>query len=256
MPSTTPPGTAALPDTRALALVLGLVGFAASVAYEFLLRPVAWRLPAAGRWSLELAPLSLSVALLVGHVLAVRPRGRGWPAALLPAAVRGRPAFVVPAHSVWSGTAAIVLMLLAAGAVVTERSGDSVRLPRHGWIPSLVAPAVVIVLAVLVLYGCPRVALLPGGVEVRGIRTRTARWSALVPGGPPAPPPRAWRLILLLTAGADRPPERFAVPLACLAVDPAFLSAAIRHYVRDGPHRDAIGTPGEYERLLATLTAR
>jgi hypothetical protein len=89
--------------------------------------------------------------------------------------------------------------------------------------------------------------VLPGAI--------TVPWAALLPGGPPPPPPGAARLDVYLWQPTLGVAAKVRIPLRTLAVQPAFLANAIRHYVEHPEYRAGIGTAAEYARLQAALRA-
>lgn len=173
--------------------------------------------------------LVCAVAPILAYALVVRP-GRGRPATL--SVDRRHRRFVAPNSPYVSGYTAIMLMFLAGGLIVTERvpNGDRMRVSELAFaVPvSVVAVMLFVAAAAVLLFGNrPSVSLDATGLTVTGfIRRTTVRWSDLVPGGP----------LPYLRVGR-------------LHVDPAFLTATIRHYVERPEHRPVIGTGTELARL-------
>jgi hypothetical protein len=107
------------------------------------------------------------------------------------------------------------------------------------------------------------VKLTPAGIWSRApLHKRLIPWQALAVGGPARPRRNAYRLQLVV----ERPDlvvqrgwhAMFGTrrcPTLVVDTHPWFLAAAIRWYAEHPKDRAAIGTPGEYDRLVRDLTA-
>ncbi|MFE9692142.1 hypothetical protein [Micromonospora sp. NPDC005806] len=248
---------------RILALPFGLLAFALRLAATFWLTPMTWqKWPAGVSLLVWVAGAAASLAVPVGlyylTVLRAVPRR--------PASFQlDDGAFVAPASPHDIGTAAIVVLWIAAGAVLTERvpNADRLRLAQidYAALTSIVIVGLLSVLAVvLLLVSRPRVALNPDGITVQRMTSRRSiGWNELAPGGPPPPPGRRPRnLWLYRTAGPTLGgrPRPHLLPVGQLQVDPAFLANTIRHYVDQPGQRPDIGTEAELSRLRSHFGAK
>lgn len=237
-----------------------MAAFTLRLAATLWVGPLTWHVrPAGVGLAIWLAALAASLVAPVGlyHLSVLRSVPRR------PASFRlDEGAFVAPAVPHDIGTAAIVVLWLAAGAVLTERvpGGDRLRLAEFDGaaLISILTVGVLSVLAVaLLLVDRPRVALSPDGLTVHRMTSRRCiGWHELAPGGPPPPPGRRprdlwlYRTHRLAPGGRPRPD---LLPVGRLQVDPAFLAHTIRHYVEQPGRRPGIGTEAELARLCAQL---
>ncbi|MFR9778734.1 hypothetical protein ACL02O_22135 [Micromonospora sp. MS34] len=241
---------------RILALPVGLLAFALRLAAMFWVSPLTWQMRPAGVSLLVwVAGLAVSLAVPVGlyqlTVLRAVPRR--------PASFQlDAGAFVAPAAPHDLGTAAIIVLWVAAGAVLTERvpDGDRLRLAEfdEAALISIVIVGLLSVLAVaLLLVRRPWVALTPDGITVQRMTSRRSiGWHELAPGGPPPPSGRRPRNLWLYrrngpTLGGRPRPD--LLPVGQLQVDPAFLANTIRSYLEQPGRRPDIGTEAELARL-------
>ncbi|MCW3844403.1 hypothetical protein ONA70_30380 [Micromonospora yasonensis] len=241
---------------RILALPFGSLAFALRLAATFWVNPLTWQMRPAGLSLLVwLAGPVVSVAIPVGlyHLAVLRAVPRR------PASFQlDNGALVAPASPHDIGTAAIIVLWIAAGAVLTERvpNADQLRLAQIDF-AALVSIAIVGLLSALavalVLVDRPWVALNRDGITVQRMTSRRfIGWPELAPGGPPPPPGRRPRNLWLYrthgpTVGGRPRPE--LLPVGQLQVDPAFLANTIHHYVDQPGQRPDIGTEAELDRV-------
>lgn len=247
---------------RLLALPFGLLALALRLATTLWVMPLTWQMrPALVGLPSWLAALAASLAVPVGlyHLSVLRSVPRR------PASFRlDRGTFLAPAAPHDIGGAAIILLWIAGGAVLTERvpGGDRMRLAEfdEAALISILTVVVLSVLAVvLLLVDRPWVALSPDGITVQRLTSRRfIGWPELAPGGPPPPPGRRPRTLWLYrtngpTLGGRPRPD--LLPVGRLRVDPAFLANTIRHYVEQPGRRPGIGTEAELARLRELFAA-
>jgi hypothetical protein len=245
---------------RLSAIPLGLLAFTLRVAETLLVQPLTWHL---GPSTARLVWLTSLLAVVV------TPFGIF---VLLGAARRQRPSqfilhqarFVVPASPAYGGSMAIMVMGVSGSFVPVERvpDGDSMRLAQVDFaLPAsafFVGTFWVAALA-FALIDRPQVHLSPDGFTILRLRLTTSiAWNELAPGGPPTPAkrfPRVLKVYRDLPPVVGRFPPREDIPAGLLHIEPAFLAAAVRHYVEHPEHRAGIGTAEELTRLKAALTA-
>jgi hypothetical protein len=88
------------------------------------------------------------------------------------------------------------------------------------------------------------------------LSTTRLAWDRLAPLSPPPPAkrrPRNIKVYLNVPPLPGQYPFSEDLPAGWLHVDPAFLAAAVRHYVEHPEHRAAIGTAEELTRLRSAV---
>lgn len=229
-----------------------------------------WRFDNDQRWYTLIFALVLPLgAVAVLFTMALWTGGRS----ALPATFYiGEGTFLVPPH--YRMTGARLAGVLALLATITGNQlrplTDVDRQPEDVWISGAVLVLIGLAAVVLsipiaeLIRGGGRVTLTPHGLVVVGLYgTRTVPWEAISAG--PRLRQSAWktnsigigRPDLVSTTGLARAKARPAyIPLPNNpAVQPAFLAAAIHHYLNHPEHRPAIGTQSELDRLRAALGA-
>jgi hypothetical protein len=215
----------------------------------FWVQPLGWHFDFGTETLIILGGTVVSLGLIFGVFALLGAGGRLRPARF----TLGEAGFVVPASPAYGGSMAIMLMFLSGGFVLSERvpDGDSMRLAASVimmglfWIAALA----------FIFVRRPRVYLDADGLTIRRVwRATRIAWDEIAPGGPPPPRGRWPRDLRVRLNGpllwGQFPPSEI-IPIGQLCVDPAFLAAAIRHYVEHPEARAAIGTAEELARLQA-----
>lgn len=226
---------------------------------------------------------ALDVVATDADIAALRVQARrlavtAWAFGLVGLTVTAAVQATAPGRVAWAGAAATTLAAPAAYALLVGRTRRIRRpavLPPGGMPPGFVTAATpgpsafgvfllacaglplgaaarigLILLAALAVHRPARVALLPGRVVVRRLRTRSVPWSQIV--GEPAV--AAGELSLAVNR-PDGSGAMLRVPLRGLDVDPDFLRALVRHYLAVPEDRTAIGVPAELARRRAAHLA-
>lgn len=157
-----------------------------------------------------------------------------------------------------------LIMFLAGQSLRQFRAGDLLAVP-----PLLAATIAILVLAPSVLASVrnrPRIELRPNGLGLFDrINTHMVPWHAITVGPYPwiRPSTSGWAVNRISVAQPDlvrrggpgrlRPKARNVSLPPLVASHPAFVAAAINHYLFHPQHREAIGTPQEYARLCQAL---
>jgi hypothetical protein len=237
------------------AVPLGLLAFALGLVVRLWVEPLTWRLSLGTELLVFSGAILVAAGIPVG-VFAVLLRGDRWhPARFVPA----RGGFTVPPSPVHPGYQAIMWTCLGSRAVMTERvpGGMSVRLAQldFAWPATLVGVGLFWAVALaFLLVARPQLHLDAGGLTIRRVLRRRTRlaWDDLAPGGPQPPAKRGQRQLKVYLAAPPvfgRYPSSEDIPIGWLHVDPAFLAAALRHYVAHPEDRAAIGSTEELTRL-------
>jgi hypothetical protein len=242
------------------AVALGVAAFGLRLVVALWMPPLAWKLPDAAGMALLLAATLLAAAAPIGLFTAHVRRYRRLPRTFLVPDLRlhwwyeGR-AFVV-APTPWLAVFPVAYLVLAAGAVGTERTADGGLTVTSSALLSaflLAQPAAAAVLWFL-LRG-PQLALTRHGLVVRGLRSgpegRVVAWDHLDVSNLPVPTRRSRDLKISIRGGGAPP---IVLPLTWLWVNPLFLAGTVRHYALHPEHRAAIGNEQELERLHRLLT--
>ncbi|MFC7763482.1 hypothetical protein ACFQY4_39625 [Catellatospora bangladeshensis] len=108
-----------------------------------------------------------------------------------------------------------------------------------------------VVLAALLIHHPPRLLVTPGGVSVRGLRTRTVPWARLT--GVQVRPRGGVAELSLWTEPATGPSGVLRVTLPKFDVDREFLVRLLQHYRAVPEDRTAIGAPAELARRRAAV---
>jgi hypothetical protein len=163
-------------------------------------------------------------------------------------------AFVV-APTPWLAIFPVAYLVLAAGAVSTERTSDGgLTIGSSALFTAflLAQPAAAAVLWFL-LRG-PQLALTRSGLVVRGLRSgpdgRLVAWDDLDVTDLPVPRRQTRELRIKVKGGR----EPVVLPLTWLWINPLFLAGTIRQYALHSEHRPAIGNAPELERMHRLLT--
>ena len=247
-----------LTELAVSALALGVAAFGLRLIVVLWIPPLAWRLPsAAGVAALLLATIvaaALPLALFAAHVRRQRrlPRTFLVPDLRLYWWYEGR-AFVV-APTPWLAIFPVAYLVLAAGAVGTERtSDDGLTVTSSALFTTflLAQPAAAAVFWFL-LRG-PQLALTRSGLVVRGLFSgpegRRIGWDELDVSDLPVPTRETRELRIPVRNG-----EPVVLPLTWLWINPLFLAGTIRQYALHAEHRPAIGNAPELDRMHRLLT--
>jgi hypothetical protein len=240
------------------ALALCVAAFGLRLLVMLWMPPVMWRLPSLAGMILLLGATVLAGVLPLGLFAVHIRRHRRLPRTFLVPDLRmdwwyeGR-AFVV-APTPWLAIFPIAYLVLAAGAVGTERtSGGGLTITSSALISAfmLAQPAAAVV--VWFLLRGPQLTLTRAGLLVRGVRGgpagRLVPWDDLDVYDLPVPSHETRELRIPV-----RGDEPVVLPLTWLWINPLFLAGTIRQYALHDEHRPAIGNPHEVERMHRLLT--
>lgn len=241
------------------AVALGIAAFGLRLIVVLWIPPLAWELPSAlGMAVLLLATVAAAatpLALFATHVRRYRrlPRTFLVPDLRLHWWYEGR-AFVV-APTPWLATFPMAYLVLAAGAMGTERTPDGGLTVTSSALFTaylLAQPAGAAVLW-FVLRG-PQLALAQDGLIIRGLRSgpdgRLVAWDDLNVSALAVPTRRTRELRIPVRNGG----APVVLPLTWLWINPLFLAGTIRQYALHAEHRAAIGNALELERMHRLLT--
>ncbi|MFD0746042.1 hypothetical protein ACFQ1L_32505 [Phytohabitans flavus] len=234
-----------------------------------------WLLGGGWRFDRSLAWWSFTVSVLMPFVVAIGLLALGWWAmrrSAFSAAFDVRDgAFVAPPAALQVAaltSGALALLTSAAGSTLrdlTEGNSDDVV---FAIVTLVVLVPVVVLVALMVLASFrdrARIELRPDGVGLfERLGTHVVPWEAIAVGPYPHVRP-GWAVNRIGLARSDlvrrrgaarlRPKARDVSLPQMVATHPAFIAAAINHYLFYPQYRTAIGTPQEYERLCRALTS-
>jgi hypothetical protein len=241
------------------AMALGVAAFGLRLIVVLLVPPLAWRLPSGLGMALLLTATVLAAATPLGLFATHVRRYRRLPRTFMVPDLRlywwyeGRGFVIAPTP--WLAIFPVAYLVLAAGAVGTERTADGgLTVSPSALFTTLVLaqPAAAAVLWFLIRG--PQLALTRHGLVVRGLRSgpdgRLVPWDDLDVSELPVPTRQTRDLrIPVRTRGGP-----VVLPLTWLWVNPLFLAGTVRHYALHPEHRAAIGNAQELERLHRLLT--
>jgi len=248
-----------LAELAVSALALGIAAFGLRLIVVLWMPPLAWRLSSGPGMALLLATTVIAAATPLALFAAHVRRHRRLPRTFLVPDLRlywwyeGR-AFVV-APTPWLAIFPVAYLVLAAGAVATERTSDGGLTVTSSAVFNaflLAQPAAAAVLWFL-LRG-PQVVLTRSGLVVRGLLSgpdgRLVAWDDLDVSDLPVPR-RETRELRIVVKNSREP---VVLPLTWLWINPLFLAGTIRQYALHAEHRPAIGNAPELERMHRLLT--
>jgi hypothetical protein len=242
------------------ALALGIAAFGLRLIVALWVPPVAWRLSDSLGMALLLVSTVLAasapLALFAAHVR----RHRRLPRTFLVPDLRlywwyeGR-AFVV-APTPWLAIFPMAYLVLAAGALGTERTADGgLTVTSSALLGAYLLAQPAAAATIWFLLRGPQLALTRQGLVIRGLRGgpdgRVVPWDMLDVSKLPVPNRRSRDLKIEIRGGGAPP---VVLPLTWLWVNPLFLAGTVRHYALHPEHRAAIGNAQELERLHRLLT--
>ncbi|BFU43141.1 hypothetical protein KRMM14A1004_13780 [Krasilnikovia sp. MM14-A1004] len=240
-----------------------MVAFALRIVTEFGVTPLTYALRSA-EWSVAISTASAVTAVLIpwgGYWLCTRP---AWHRAAEWGVDTDRRRFVADLTPRWAGPQCVFIGWFSGSLVPHERvpGMDQVRIADLGIVTDVFTVCAVVGLilgAVVIVAGYPRLTLDPGGVAVHRLMgwRRQFGWDELVPGGPPPPTGRNPRVVTVYRRPPPESPHTFRpwhLRADRLHVDPAFLAHTLRRYLDHPEHRPAIGTEEELAALRAAFT--